>query len=125
MKHKLLTIAICLLAASIFGCCAPEEETINCHIYWQTYTQTKNTTLSDIESAYQKAFFSFYEKYNDNTVIARGTTSNNVRSITRQLCTMADKDITQPLDTNISQVEVRVFIQFPTYIEEAWSKIYQ
>lgn len=126
MKHKILTLAVCLFAASILGGCSKKPETINCKIYWQLYHQPKHLTHNDIEEAFRTAFFGYYEKVNGNTVIARNTTPSDVRSITRQLCSMADRNISGTLDPDQNEnIEVRVFIDFGTYVDETWSKIYR
>lgn len=125
MKHKILTLAVCLFAASILGGCSKKPETMNCKIYWQLYHHPKHVTESDIETAFQETFFGFYEKVNDNTVMARNTTRSDVRSLTLKLATMADAKIKEPVDPDLHKsIEVRVFIDFGTYVEEVWSKDY-
>lgn len=105
------------------GC--KKTDTINCDIYWQLYHLPKHLTDTEIEKAYQETFFEFYERKNDNTVTARNTTRSDVRSITLKLATMADAKIEGNLDPALNkQIEVRVFINFGSYIEEVWSKSY-
>ncbi len=126
MKHRLLTLAICVLIATIFGSCSKKPETINCKIYWQLYNRPKYVGETEIENAFKETFFGFYEKVNDNTVMARNTTRSDVRSLTLKLASMADDKINQPIDPEANKtIEVKVFIDYGTYIEEAWSKEYR
>ena len=125
MKQSLLLL--CLLAAlSISGC--KKTDTIDCTIYWQLYNQPKSVTLSDIEGAFQSTFFGYYELVNDNTVRARNTTKNDVRSLSVKLASMADAliDDRHGQSEQTLPIEVRVYIDFNgSYIEEVWSKTYQ
>lgn len=119
-------MAICVLIATIFGSCSKKPETINCKIYWQLYNRPKYVGETEIENAFKETFFGFYEKVNDNTVMARNTTRSDVRSLTLKLASMADDKIDQPLDPEANKtIEVKVFIDYGTYIEEAWSKEYR
>lgn len=106
--------------------CSKKEETLNCRITWQLYHQPKYITESEIEKTFQETFFGFYEKVNDNTVLARNTTKEDVRSLTLKLASMADSRITETLDPeNGEKIEVKVFIDFAgVYVEEIWSKTY-
>ncbi len=119
-----LPIAIVLLALALTGC--KKNDTIDCTIYWQLYTQPKYTNAAQIEHAFQESFFGYYEPVNNNTVRALNTTKSDVRSITIKLASMADKRIDDTTDPALeSPVEVRVFINFyNSYIEEIWSKTY-
>lgn len=119
-------LPLILLAFMALNGCGKKEDTLNCTISWQLYHQPKYMEENDIEQAFQEVFFSYYSKVNDNTVLARNTTRNDVRSLTLKLATMADSRITEPLDpANHEQIEVKVFINFENkYIEEIWSKTY-
>lgn len=121
---RLLLFFVVVLTLGLNSC--KRNDTINCTIYWQLYTQTKYTTFSEIEKAFQDTFFGFYERVNDNTVRATNTTKKDVRSLTLKLADMADKRINDTTDpTEDNPVEVRVFIDFSgSYIEEIWSKTY-
>lgn len=106
--------------------CADKEDLMDCEIYWQVYHHAKHITPDQIESVFRDTFFGFYSKVNDNTVVARQTTRNMVRSNVRQLCAMADAELKEPLDPSLGQtVEVKVFINFGTYVEEVWSNDYR
>ena len=114
-------VAVVAFASS--GC--QKRDTIDCTIYWQTYTQQKHPSLSTIESAFRSTFFDYYQRVNDNTVRALNTTKSDVRSLTIKLASMADALIDQQPDTAQEPVEVRVFIDFAgSYTEEVWSKNY-
>ena len=99
---------------------------MNCKIFWQLYHTPKYLDETEIEKAFQETFYGFYERVNDNSVIARNTTTQDVRSLTLKLATMADQKLEGSIDPQLDyQVEVRVFIDFNgRYIEEIWSKIY-
>ena len=123
---KRTTLLIILAGILLLNGCGKKEETMNCTITWQLYHQPKHITESDIERAFQETFFGFYEKVNDNTVLARNTTKKDVRSLTLKLASMADSRITETLDPeNSEKVEVKVFINYAdSYVEEIWSKSY-
>ena len=123
MKRGLLTLlAVCCL----MGCSQQEEDTMDCKISWQLYHAPKYLEETEIEQAFRTTFYGFYEPLNDNTVIARNTTTQDVRSITRKLASMADKELTGTTDPQLEyRVEVRVYIDFAgKYVEEVWSKTY-
>lgn len=117
---------VLLLAALCLTGCSKKSDTMDCKIYWQLYLHPKQLEPSDIEKAFQETFFGFYERVNDNTVLARNTTRADVRSLTRKLCSMADEKIADAPDTGSNcQAEMRVYIDFGgTYTEEIWSKKY-
>lgn len=126
MKHRLLVTIVCLFVFCIFGSCSKSDDSVNCKIFWQIYNRPKYAQQGDIEKAFQDTFFGYYEKVNDNTVKARGTSAADVRSVTRQLCSMADAKIVGPVDPDLNQeIEVRVFIEFDSHVEETWSKNYR
>lgn len=125
MKHKILSLALCLISCAIMCGCAKHDELQTFEIYWQVYHQPKYIAPSDIESVFQETFFGFYKKVNDNTVRAQESSRSEVRSKTLQLCNMANAKIDQPLDPSLNEkIEVRVFINFGTYVEELWSNEY-
>lgn len=120
---RLLWILIAVLAISLSSC--KKDDTINCTIYWQLYTQEKHPAPSDIEKAFQQTFFGYYERVNDNTVRANKTTQRDVRSLTVKLSNMADALINDADQTSSQPTEVKVLIDFAgSYIEEVWSKNY-
>ena len=123
---KRTTLLIILAGMLLMNGCGKKEETLNCTITWQLYHQPKYITESDIERAFQETFFSFYERVNDNTVLARNTTKKDVRSLTLKLDSMADSRITETMDPeNSEKVEVKVFVNYAdSYVEEIWSKSY-
>lgn len=123
---KKATLLIILASVLCLNSCSKKEETLNCTITWQLYLQPKYVTADEIEQAFQETFFGFYEKVNDNTVLARNTTKQDVRSLTLKLASMADSRITETLDPeNDEKVEVKVFINYAdSYVEEIWSKSY-
>ena len=137
-KH-FLRLPLLLLAALTLLCgCHKEPDTIDCTISWQLYHQPKDgaayLTDNDIEEAFRVTFYGYYERVNDNTVIARSTTQADVRSITLKLASMADariRDMHLAIDPALDQqTEVRLFIRFGTspensYIEEIWSQSYR
>lgn len=94
-------------------------------IFWQIYHMPKYLEENEIEQTFQTTFYNFYEPVNDNTVLARNTTPDDVRSLTLKLASMADEKLTDTTDPQLEYyTEVRVYIDFKTYIEEVWSKIY-
>lgn len=123
MKKALLMI---LALVCLSGCSKKEADVMNCKIFWQLYHTPKYLDETEIEKAFQETFYGFYERVNDNSVIARNTTTQDVRSLTLKLATMADQKLEGSIDPQLDyQVEVRVFIDFNgRYIEEIWSKIY-
>lgn len=124
MRHLL---PVLLLAVLCLAGCSKKNDTMDCKIYWQMYLHPKYIEPTEIEKAFQETFFGFYDRVNDNTVIARNTTRSDVRSLTRKLCSMADAKIDEELDPSLdSQVEMRVYIDFNgSYVEEVWSKYYK
>lgn len=127
INENMKKLIFILTAAMIcLSSCSKKEETLNCRITWQLYHQPKYITESEIEKTFQETFFGFYEKVNDNTVLARNTTKEDVRSLTLKLASMADSRITETLDPeNGEKIEVKVFIDFAgVYVEEIWSKTY-
>ena len=123
MKRGLLTLlAVCCL----MGCSRQDDDTMDCKITWQLYHTPKYLEETEIEQVFRSTFYGFYEPLNDNTVIARSTTTYDVRSITRKLASMADKKLEGTTDPSLDyRVEVRVFIDFAgKYVEEVWSKTY-
>ena len=121
MKHP-LPLFLLLLLLTPSSCQKPD--TINCTIYWQLYTPAKYITADEIEQAFQQTFFDFYERVNDNTVRASNTTRSEVRSLTMKLISMADAPIEGDPNPEGQQIEIRVFINYGTTIEEIWSKDY-
>ena len=99
---------------------------MDCKIYWQLYHTPKYLEESVIEQAYRETFYGFYERVNDNTVIARNTTTHDVRSLTLKLATMADERLEGTIDPQLDYgVEMRVYIDFAgKYVEEVWNKSY-
>lgn len=127
MKHTMKHLTpVLLLAALCLAGCNKKSDTMDCKIYWQLYLHTKQIEPTDIEKAFQETFFGFYERVNDNTVLARNTTKADVRSLTLKLCSMADSKITDELEPALDcQAEMRVYIDFNgAYVEEIWSKKY-
>ena len=123
MKRVFLTLlAICCLT----GCSRQDDDTMDCKIYWQLYHAPKHLEETEIEQAYRSTFFNFYERVNDNTVIARNTTTYDVRSLTRKLASMADDKLSGTTDPELDyRVEVRVYIDYAgKYVEEVWNKTY-
>ena len=123
MKQSILILlAVCCLC----GCSNKDDNTMDCKIYWQLYHTPKHLEETEIEQAFRTTFYSFYERVNDNTVIARSTTIQNVRSLTRKLASMADAKLNGTTDPQLDyRVEVRVYINFnDKYVEEVWSKTY-
>ena len=110
----------------IAGCSSKDDGTMDCKIYWQLYHSPKYVEDTDIETAFRETFFDFYERVNDNTVIARKTTRDDVRSLTLKLASMADAKITEGSDPALGySIEVRVYIDYAgKYVEEVWSKTY-
>ncbi|MBO4600133.1 MAG: hypothetical protein J5641_05280 [Bacteroidales bacterium] len=114
-----------LVAGCLCGCSSKDDDTIDCKIYWQLYHTPKYLEENEIEQAFQETFCGYYEQVNDNTVIARNTTVRDVRSLTLKLASMADKKLTGTTDPQLDyRVEVRVYIDFGSYVEERWSKTY-
>ena len=115
-------LAVCCL----MGCSRQDDDTMDCKITWQLYHTPKYLEETEIEQVFRSTFYGFYEPLNDNTVIARSTTTYDVRSITRKLASMADKKLEGTTDPSLDyRVEVRVFIDFAgKYVEEVWSKTY-
>ena len=120
------TLLILLAVGCLVGCSKKDDDKIDCKIYWQLYHLPKYLGENDIEKAFQDTFFEFYEKVNDNTVIARNTTIADVRSLTLKLASMADNKITDIIDPSLDyHVEMRIFIDFNgSYVDEVWSKSY-
>lgn len=123
IKHVIL---FSLLSTLLFLTGCKKSNKIDCTIYWQLYMQSKNISIEQIEKAYSETFFGYYERLNDNSVIARNTTQNEVRSLTLKLASMADKKIMDIQDPQQELgVEVRVYINYAnSFIEEIWSKNY-
>lgn len=121
-KRSPLLIPILLLVLLTTSC--RKDDTINCTITWQTYTHTKQITADQIQKAFQQTFFGYYPPLNDNTVIARKTTRREVRSLTMKLISMADALIDGDPNPEGQQIEIKVFINYGSTIEEIWSKDY-
>ena len=123
MKRWLLTL---LAAGCLWGCSGKDDGTMDCKIYWQLYHTPKHLEETEIEQAFMTTFFGFYERVNDNTVIARNTTTRDVRSLTLKLASMADDLLEGTTDPQLDyRVEVRIYIDFAgKYVEEVWSKTY-
>ena len=122
MKHLLPLLLLTLLLLTTSSC--KKDDTINCTITWQTYTHTKQITADQIQKAFQQTFFGYYPPLNDNTVRASNTTRSEVRSLTMKLISMADALIEGEPNPEGQQIEIRVFINYGTTIEEIWSKDY-
>ena len=123
MKRWLLTLlAVCCLG----GCSSHDDDLIDCQIYWQLYHTPKHLEETEIEKTFRDTFYGFYEPLNENTVIARNTTTHDVRSLTRKLASMADAKLDGTTDPQLDyRVEVRVYVNFDgKYVEEVWSKMY-
>ena len=123
MKKICLTL---LIACCFVGCSGKDDGTMDCKIYWQLYHTPKHLEETEIEQAFMTTFFGFYERVNDNTVIARNTTTRDVRSLTLKLASMADDLLEGTTDPQLDyRVEVRIYIDFAgKYVEEVWSKTY-
>ena len=122
MKHLLPLLLLTLLLLTTSSC--QKTDTINCTITWQTYTHAKHITADQIQKAFQQTFFGYYPPLNDNTVRASNTTRREVRSLTMKLISMADALIEGEPNPEGQQIEIRVFINYGTTIEEIWSKDY-
>lgn len=123
MKRLLLL----MLATICFCSCSKDkDDTLNCKIYWQLYHIPKYVEENDIEKTFQDVFYGFYERVNDNTVIARNTTRQDVKSLTLKLASMADEKINGSAPPALDYyIEVRVFIDYNgSSVEEVWSKCY-
>ncbi len=123
MKKICLTL---LIACCLVGCSGKDDDIIDCKIYWQLYYTPKYLEESEIEQAYRETFYGFYELVNDNTVIARNTTTDDVQSLTLKLASMADSKLKGTTDPQLDHgVEMRVYIDFNgKYVEEVWNKSY-
>ena len=122
MKRWILTL---LTIGCLWGC-SKGDDTMDCKIYWQLYHTPKYLEETEIEQAYRETFYGFYERVNDNTVIARNTTTRDVRSLTLKLASMADQKLEGTTDPRLEYgVEIRVYIDFKgKFVEEIWSKTY-
>ena len=121
-----LWLLAALVCAGLWGCNSKDDDTMDCKISWQLYNSPKYLEDTDIERAYRETFCGFYPRLNDNTVIARQTTTQDVRSLTRKLASMADAKLTGTTDPELDyRLEMRVYIDFAgKYVEEVWSKTY-
>jgi hypothetical protein len=115
-----------LVAGCLCGCSNKEEELMDCKVFWQLHHTPKHLEETEIEQAYRSTFCNYYERVNDNTVIARNTNTHDVRSLTLKLASMADKKLEGTTDPQLDyRVEVCVYIDFAgKYVEEVWSKLY-
>lgn len=125
MKRKILLIA-CALLGTLMTACQKNDGRMDCTIYWQLYHTPKHLSDADIEQAYSETFYGFWDRVNDNSVIAREVTQSDVRSLTLKLCSMADAKIKEQRDPSATDnAEMRVFINFAgKYVEEIWSRTY-
>ena len=123
MKKILITL---LIACCFVGCSNKDDNLMDCKVFWQIYHTPKYLEESEIEHAYSTTFFGFFQRINNNTVIARQTTQQDVRSLTLKLASMADEKLEGTLDPALDyQVEVRVYINYGgKYVEEVWNKSY-
>ena len=99
---------------------------MDCKIFWQLRHSPKHLEETEIEQAYRTTFYNYYERVNDNTVIARNTTMQDVRSLTMKLASMADAKLEGTTDPGLEyRMEMCVYIDFAgKYVEEVWSKTY-